>query len=48
MNQKIERLLDEDLSSYLEEGEGVGRAQRVDGDLYRYIEFAKRTFPRST
>lgn len=45
---KIEHLLDEDLSSYLEEGEGIGRAQRVDGDLYRYIEFAKRTFPRST
>lgn len=45
---KIERLLDEDLSSHLQEGEGVGRARRVDGDLYRYIEFAKRTFPRST
>ncbi len=48
LETKIERLLDEDLSSYLEEGEGVGRAQRVDGDLYRYIEFAKRTFPRAT
>lgn len=25
----------------------VGRATRVDGDLYRYIEFAKRTIPRA-
>ncbi|MEM9575227.1 MAG: phosphoglucosamine mutase [Pseudomonadota bacterium] len=48
LEMKIERLLDEDLSNQMEEGEGVGRAQRVDGDLYRYIEFAKRTFPRST
>lgn len=48
LEMKIERLLDEDLSKQMEEGEGVGRAQRVDGDLYRYIEFAKRTFPRST
>ena len=23
-----------------------GRAKRVDGELYRYIEFAKRTFPK--
>lgn len=48
LEMKIERLLDEDLSSFLEEGESIGKAQRVDGDLYRYIEFAKRTFPRST
>lgn len=48
LEMKIEGLIDTDLSSQLEEGEGVGRAQRVDGDLYRYIEFAKRTFPRST
>lgn len=47
LEEKIERLLDEDLSSRLEEGGGIGKAQRVEGDLYRYIEFAKRTFPRS-
>ncbi|KPB01045.1 phosphoglucosamine mutase [Ahrensia marina] len=43
---KIERLLDEDLSGYLREFGDIGKAQRVEGDLYRYIEFAKRTFPR--
>ncbi|WP_026480629.1 phosphoglucosamine mutase [Ahrensia sp. 13_GOM-1096m] len=43
---KIEQLLDEDLSSQMKECDDIGRAQRVEGDLYRYIEFAKRTFPR--
>jgi phosphoglucosamine mutase len=43
---KIEQLLDEDLSGYLKEFGDIGKAQRVEGDLYRYIEFAKRTFPR--
>ena len=44
---KIEELLNDDLSSRLQEGSGIGRAARLEGDLYRYIEFAKRTFPRS-
>ncbi|MEM5501721.1 phosphoglucosamine mutase [Ahrensia kielensis] len=43
---KIEQLLDDDLSSQMKECGDIGRAQRVEGDLYRYIEFAKRTFPR--
>lgn len=47
LEERIEGLLDKDLSSRMTEGGGIGRAQRVDGDLYRYIEFAKRTFPRS-
>lgn len=44
---EIEKLIDEDLSSRLQQGGDIGRARRVDGDSYRYIEFAKRTFPRS-
>ncbi|TCD15431.1 phosphoglucosamine mutase [Oricola cellulosilytica] len=43
---KIESLVDQDLSSRLAKAGSVGRAKRVDGDLYRYIEFAKRTFPK--
>ena len=43
---KIEKLIDEDLTGRLARPEKVGRAKRVEGDLYRYIEFAKRTFPK--
>lgn len=43
---KIEKMLDEDLSGKLPHSDKLGRASRVEGDLYRYIEFAKRTFPR--
>jgi phosphoglucosamine mutase len=44
---QIEALLDgEDLSARLPVGSGIGKAKRVDGDIYRYIEFAKRTLPR--
>lgn len=46
LEKRIEKLIDEDLSASLAKAEDVGRATRVDGDLYRYIEFAKRTFPR--
>jgi len=46
LEKRIEKLIDEDLSSRLAKDEHIGRATRVDGDLYRYIEFAKRTFPR--
>ncbi|MFZ2103455.1 MAG: phosphoglucosamine mutase [Oricola sp.] len=46
IEMEIERLLDADLSSKLAKADKVGRAKRVEGDLYRYIEFAKRTFPR--
>ncbi|MFC4623654.1 phosphoglucosamine mutase [Daeguia caeni] len=44
---QIEELIDSDLSSCLASHGNVGRAQRVDGDIYRYIEFAKRTLPRN-
>ncbi|MEX6507091.1 phosphoglucosamine mutase [Jiella sp. M17.18] len=43
---RIEALIDEDLSARMQVGAGIGRAKRVDGDIYRYIEFAKRTLPR--
>ena len=43
---KIEALLDQDLSGQLAKAEDIGRAKRVDGDIYRYLEHAKRTLPR--
>ena len=46
IEKQIERLIDEDLSRKLARADRVGRAKRVEGDLYRYIEFAKRTFPK--
>src|SRR6202000_774288 len=35
------------LESGLTTGGGIGRAKRVDDSQARYIEFAKRTFPRN-
>ncbi|MEM0898540.1 MAG: phosphoglucosamine mutase [Pseudomonadota bacterium] len=46
IEKRIEKLIDEDLSGRLAKGDEIGRASRVEGDLYRYIEFAKRTIPR--
>ncbi|QKV16960.1 phosphoglucosamine mutase [Oricola thermophila] len=46
LEKKIEDLIDQDLTDRLAKAAKVGRAQRVEGDLYRYIEFAKRTFPK--
>ncbi|ABM45449.1 phosphoglucosamine mutase [Bartonella bacilliformis Peru38] len=44
---KIEALLDSDISELpLANCEEIGRAKRVEGDIYRYIEYAKRTLPR--
>nr|WP_209592632.1 phosphoglucosamine mutase [Jiella mangrovi]MBP0614210.1 phosphoglucosamine mutase [Jiella mangrovi] len=43
---EIAGLIDEDLSTRMPMGADIGRAKRVDGDIYRYIEFAKRTLPR--
>ena len=43
---KIEQLIDDDMSAHLSSHGEIGRAKRVDGDIYRYIEFAKRTMPR--
>ncbi|QND50861.1 phosphoglucosamine mutase [Phyllobacterium sp. 628] len=44
---EIEKMMDEDLSGRLSTSEDLGRAKRVDGDIYRYIEFAKRTMPKN-
>ncbi|MBB6261262.1 phosphoglucosamine mutase [Paenochrobactrum gallinarii] len=44
---QIEKMIDEDMSSLLVSHGDVGKAKRVDGDIYRYIEFAKRTLPRN-
>ena len=44
---RIEALLDEDIEIALADQDSLGRAKRVDGVHDRYIEFAKRTLPRS-
>ncbi len=44
---RIESLLDQDLSKLMASPTALGRAKRVDGVHDRYIEFAKRTLPRS-
>lgn len=46
IEMQIEALLEEDIYSQLAKPEDIGRAKRVDGDIYRYIEFVKRTMPR--
>ena len=46
LEEKIENLLDEDLSSRMAQSHKIGRAKRIDGVHDRYIEFAKRTMPR--
>jgi phosphoglucosamine mutase len=40
-------MLDRDIELALADSDGLGRAKRVDGVHDRYIEFAKRTLPRS-
>ncbi len=44
---RIEAMLDDDIEMALADSDGIGRAKRVDGVHDRYIEFAKRTLPRS-
>jgi len=44
---RIEQMLDQDIGIALAETDGLGRAKRIDGVHDRYIEFAKRTLPRS-
>lgn len=46
IEHQIEALLEEDIYSQLAKPEDIGRAKRIDGDIYRYIEFVKRTLPR--
>jgi phosphoglucosamine mutase len=47
VEMQIEKLMDNGLESGLTTGTGIGRAKRVDDSQARYIEFAKRTFPRN-
>src|SRR5690606_37078390 len=42
-----EALLDQDVEMALADVDALGRAKRIDGVDDRYIEFAKRTLPRS-
>jgi phosphoglucosamine mutase len=44
--QKIEALIDSDMSSQLAKSDELGRAKRIDEAIGRYIEAAKRTLPR--
>ncbi|MFU0505042.1 phosphoglucosamine mutase [Pseudaminobacter sp. NGMCC 1.201702] len=44
---RIEALLDQDIEMALADVDALGRAKRIDGVDDRYIEFAKRTLPRS-
>ncbi len=46
VEKKIEQLIDTDLSKSLANCAEIGYAKRVEGDIYRYIEYAKRTLPR--
>ena len=44
--QEIERMLDQPESIDLAQPDEIGRAKRIEDAQARYIEFAKRTFPR--
>jgi len=47
VEQRIETLLDSDLTDRLAVGNDLGRAKRIDGVQDRYIEFAKLTLPKT-
>ena len=47
VEHEIEALIDEDLTKRLATGAAIGRATRLEGVRDRYVEFAKRTFPRA-
>src|ERR687897_626024 len=47
IEERIEAMLEPGVEMTLADSEGLGRAKRVDGVHDRYIEFAKRTLPRS-
>jgi phosphoglucosamine mutase len=46
IEQRIEALLDADLTPQLARSPDLGRAKRIDDVIARYIEYAKRTLPR--
>ncbi|HEX7200483.1 MAG TPA: phosphoglucosamine mutase, partial [Dongiaceae bacterium] len=45
--EQIEKLIDSDLGKRLAGSKDLGRARRIDGASERYVEFAKRTLPRT-
>ncbi|MCM2344938.1 MAG: phosphoglucosamine mutase [Alphaproteobacteria bacterium] len=47
MEQEIERWIDQDMAAFLPPAEKVGRATRIDDATGRYIEYIKRSVPRS-
>ena len=47
VEMEIEELMANGMNQGLAVGAGLGRAKRVDDSQARYIEFAKRTFPRN-
>jgi phosphoglucosamine mutase len=47
VEMEIEALMDAGLTQGLAPSASIGRAKRIDDSQARYIEFAKRTFPRN-
>ncbi|MGI9522378.1 MAG: phosphoglucosamine mutase [Hyphomicrobiaceae bacterium] len=45
--REIEKKIETDASELLIESDHIGRAKRVEGAEWRYVEFAKRTLPRN-
>ena len=44
---QIEDLMDQDLSAHFSHGRDIARAHRDEGAVTRYVEYAKRTLPKS-
>lgn len=47
LERRIEEMIDSDLTSQLAHSSDLGRARRIEGTVERYVEYAKRTLPRS-
>jgi phosphoglucosamine mutase len=47
VEQQIEQLIDGNLGKKLAKSDDLGRAKRIDGVQDRYVEFAKRTLPKT-
>ncbi|MEZ5890949.1 MAG: phosphoglucosamine mutase [Xanthobacteraceae bacterium] len=47
VEEEIEHLVDSDIAKKLAKSAALGRAKRIEGVHDRYIEFAKRTLPRT-
>ncbi len=46
LERRIELLIEGDIYSQLVAPDHIGHVKRVEGDIYRYIEFVKRTLPK--